>query len=83
MSRSSADTLMGLLPPVGWADVATKHDLAELEGRLVGRMDAMEHRIVSSMRQEINGMIFKMFAVVVTLVVTLVPSLVVPLVTLR
>jgi hypothetical protein len=27
-------TLMELLPPVGWADVATKHDLVLLEQRL-------------------------------------------------
>jgi hypothetical protein len=39
MGRSSADTLMSLLPPVGWADVATKHDLSELEARLEARLD--------------------------------------------
>lgn len=27
MGKGAADTLMALLPPVGWADVATKRDL--------------------------------------------------------
>ena len=34
-------TLMELLPPVGWADVATKQDLRFLELRF----DALEERI--------------------------------------
>jgi hypothetical protein len=41
-------TLMELLPPVGWADVATKQDLARLDLRfdaLEGRMDAFESRL--------------------------------------
>ncbi len=41
-----ADTMMALLPPVGWADVATKHDLAALEVRLDQRFDAMDQRFV-------------------------------------
>jgi hypothetical protein len=28
LGRQQADTLMELLPPVGWADVTTKQDLA-------------------------------------------------------
>ena len=34
LEREHADTMMELLPPVGWADVATKQDLANLEARL-------------------------------------------------
>jgi len=35
-----AETMMSMLPPVGWADVATKHDLAALEDRFELRFDA-------------------------------------------
>ncbi len=42
-----AATLMAHLPPVGWADVATKHDLQELERRLDLRFDAVELRFAA------------------------------------
>ena len=42
MGHDNATTLMELLPPVGWADVATKHGLAALEERLSMRFDAMD-----------------------------------------
>lgn len=35
LGTQRADTLMALLPPVGWADVATKEDLHQLEARLI------------------------------------------------
>jgi uncharacterized protein YPO0396 len=35
-----ADAMMSLLPPVGWADVATKHDLDALRETLEARIDA-------------------------------------------
>jgi hypothetical protein len=39
LGSQRADTLMALLPPVGWADVATKDDLLQLEARLDVRLD--------------------------------------------
>jgi len=41
LGLKAATTLMEYLPPVGWADVATKRDLIVLEGDL----DALEHRL--------------------------------------
>lgn len=43
---ANANTLMSLLPPVGWADIATKHDLDQLELRLELRFEAkLERRL--------------------------------------
>jgi hypothetical protein len=39
-----AETLMELMPPVGWADVATKRDLDALEQRIDLRFEAMDHK---------------------------------------
>jgi hypothetical protein len=44
LGPESAETLMELLPPVGWADVATKRDLDALEDRMNLRFELMEHR---------------------------------------
>jgi len=45
IGKEHAETIMSLLPPVGWADVATKHDLTELEGRVAVRFEALEARL--------------------------------------
>ncbi len=39
---------MELLPPVGWADVATKRDLDTLEARLETRLSSAEARLESA-----------------------------------
>jgi len=42
LGPKSAETLMELLPPVGWADVATKRDL-----------DALRHQLLADFRGEL------------------------------
>ena len=40
LGAEAAQTMMELLPPVGWADVATKDDLRQLEERIGLRFEA-------------------------------------------
>ena len=46
-----AATLMELLPPVGWADVATKRDLGHLETQLRGEMSVMRSELRAEMAE--------------------------------
>ena len=60
LGPESAETLMEMMPPVGWADVATKHDLDALEARMNlrfelvdQRFELLEHKMLGAFRAEL------------------------------
>lgn len=59
LGAEPAETLMEMMPPVGWADVATKRDLDALEERMDLRFeavdqkfDAFKHELLATLRGE-------------------------------
>ncbi len=44
IGAEAADTLIQQLPPVDWSEIATKADLAKLEGRLLAEIAALDAR---------------------------------------
>jgi len=71
LGPDAATTLMEHLPGVGWADVATKHDLDGLrrdlvyiEERLTLRFEATLHR---ELARQSRSMIFAMIGVMLTM----------------
>jgi hypothetical protein len=49
-----AATLMEHLPPIGWADVATKHDVDAAVTLLRAEMQSLEHRLDASLHRELG-----------------------------
>jgi hypothetical protein len=82
LGRDGADTMMALLPPVGWADVATKHDLDQAVAMLDQKVDAtkreLDAKVEASKQETVNTMTWRMFAMLVA-VVAAVAAFVVPL----
>ena len=61
LGSDQAATLMEYLPPVGWADVATKRDLDQLGTRIdhatarnQGEHEAIKYELLATFRKEMN-----------------------------
>jgi hypothetical protein len=82
LGREGADTLMSLLPPVGWADVATKHDLDQVAAILDQKIAALDQnvdqKIEASKQDIVNTLTWRMFTMLIA-VVAAVAAFVVPL----
>ncbi|MFN7148066.1 MAG: hypothetical protein ACK4V6_01160 [Microthrixaceae bacterium] len=55
LGPEKVSTLMELLPPVGWADVATKRDLDHLQTMLEARIE----RLGTELRGELRAEMFR------------------------
>ena len=54
LSKEAADTLMELLPPVGWADVATKTDLQHLRDELKADIHALQLSFETTLEKRLH-----------------------------
>ena len=59
LGPEQTDTLLGYLPPTGWADVATTRDLQALGGEIRGEISELRGELrgeIGELRGEIGGL---------------------------
>lgn len=54
LGTDDANTLMEHLPPVGWAEVATKSDLRQLEQRMDLRFETQDHKFHAALAEGLH-----------------------------
>ena len=71
-------TLMESVPPMPWAELATKKDLEKLVTRqeFELRLDAMENRLIATFRGELNQLLLYMQSQTRTLLFTMIGTFV-------
>ncbi|MDQ4097694.1 MAG: hypothetical protein M3144_07490 [Actinomycetota bacterium] len=65
LGPEAAATLMELLPPVGWSDVARRSDLAQLSAELRGEMAELRTELkgeMAELRSRIDGQLTRFIA---------------------
>lgn len=70
---------MALLPPVGWADVATKQDIAMLDLKIGATQTGLERKIEASEQRILQTMTWRLVQMLVA-VVGIVLAVIVPFV---
>ena len=68
VGEKGANTAMELLPPVGWAEVATNRDLDQLGERLEGRIERVELRIRADFEKSLRQLQTDMLSAIVAAV---------------
>lgn len=70
LGTDAGDSLMELLPPVGWADVATKHDVDALAAATKRDLDMLAVSLRAAITDAVKGsehrILFWMFTTVLT-----------------
>src|SRR5262245_6445980 len=60
MGSERAVTMMNMLPPTGWGDVATRRDLELLEARIDAKFDQFEARLEARLEAKL-GQVLRTF----------------------